>query len=99
MTKSITAEDVRTIAMLARLGMAESNVDRATEDLANVLTHFSRLQAIETTNVPLSTEMAGLTNVTRTDMAESDTLCTSLDLLKRAPVVEERFIKTPTVRS
>ncbi len=95
----ITTKDVQTIANLARLGLSEAELARATEDLTNVLDHFARLQAIDTTDVPVSGTMTGLTNRTRDDVAEPNVLCSADDLLTRAQAQPDRYVKTPSVRS
>lgn len=98
MSKTITAADVRAIANLARLGVSDEEVLRATADLTNILGHFSALQTIMTTNVATSNNVSGLTNIVRPDVAKPNELANSDDLLSRAPRTQERYIKTPSPR-
>lgn len=94
---SITPEDVKHIAALARLGLTDEEIKQAAKNLSNILDHFSQIQAIDTTNVPTYDNATGLTNVTREDKAEPDAHGTCQTLLKAAPNTKDGHIKVPAV--
>lgn len=97
MSSVITSADVQATAALARLGLTDEELKRATHDLANILSHFSSVQAIDTKNVVSDSDVTGLTNVSRADTVHADELCTPADLLDRAPVTLDGHVKVPAV--
>jgi aspartyl-tRNA(Asn)/glutamyl-tRNA(Gln) amidotransferase subunit C len=62
-------EEVLRIAILARLGLAEAEVDRFKEQLSHILESFEILQQVDTTGVPPTTQAITLKNVLRSDEA------------------------------
>ncbi len=97
MSTSVSAEDVRTIAALARLKLSDEEIATATRDLSNVLGHFSSLQNVSTTHIPESAAMAGRQNVTREDTVHPEALCLATSLLERAPATHNGYVKVPAV--
>ena len=97
MSRSISTEEVRTSAALARLTLSEEEVAVATRDLSRVLEHFSSLQLIDTASVPESTAITGRQNVVREDKAEPAVLGTPAQLLERAPHTDKNLVKVPAV--
>lgn len=93
----ITAREVERIAGLARLGMSEEEIRNMAQDLENVLEHFSKIQMIDTSDILLSEDVTGLSNVMREDQVESNVLCSSEDLLDIAPDVHNGHIKVKAV--
>ena len=63
----LSREEVLHIALLARLGLTESEVDRFREQLSNILENFEILQQADTTNVPPTAQSIPLQNIMRTD--------------------------------
>ena len=49
---SLTLEEVKHIANLARLELTEVELTRFREQLSNILAHFQALQAIDTQAIP-----------------------------------------------
>ena len=47
----LSREEVLHIALLARLGLTEDEVDRLREQLSNILENFEALQQVDTTDV------------------------------------------------
>lgn len=97
-TKSqIMPEDVRRIATLARLGLTDTEVQKATKDLSGILSHFSVIQKIDTKDVPAADDASGLKNVSRVDEAHENVLCEADELIALAPDKLGREIKVPAV--
>jgi aspartyl-tRNA(Asn)/glutamyl-tRNA(Gln) amidotransferase subunit C len=63
----LSREEVLHIARLARLGLDESEINRFSEQLFNLLEHFRVLQQVDTTGVPPTTQSIALKNVIRGD--------------------------------
>ena len=63
----LSREEVLHIALLARLGLAEEEVDRFGEQLSNILENFEVLQQVDTGNVPPTAQSIALHNVVGDD--------------------------------
>jgi len=63
----LSHEEVLHIALLARLGLTEDEVDRFREQLSNILENFEVLRQIDTTGIPPTAQSIDLQNVVRDD--------------------------------
>ena len=63
----LSREEVLHIALLARLGLTEAEVDKFREQLSNILENFEALQQIDTTDVPPTAQSIALQNVVSDD--------------------------------
>lgn len=97
MSVAITPDDVRAIAALARLGLREEEIVSATKDLSGILKNFSEVQKIDTKNTPPSNRVTDLSNISREDVSQSESLCTAQELLDRGPETYQRHIKVKAV--
>ena len=64
---ALRREDVAHVAKLARLTMSESELDRFTEQLGQVLEHASDMNALDLEGVVATAHPFGLVNVVRDD--------------------------------
>ena len=55
------------IALLARLGIDEADLEKFSEQLSNILENFEILQRVDTTGVPPTSHPVALNNVIRDD--------------------------------
>jgi len=83
------------IALLARLGLTESEVDKFREQLSNILENFEVLQQADTTNVPPTAQSIPLQNVMKTDEV-SDSLSQE-QVLANAPRKEGDYFRVRAV--
>ena len=97
MSASITLEDVRNISNLARVGLTDQEAVVVAKDLANVLGYFSQIQELDTREVPTSDDVTGLSNITRADEANPESLCSIPALMERAPDSQDNQIKVKAV--
>lgn len=63
-------EEVFHIALLARLGLSEADVEKFGEQLSNILENFEVLQKVDTEGVPPTAQSIALQNVVREDEVE-----------------------------
>ena len=63
----LSREEVLHIARLARLGLTETEVDRLSEQLSNILENFEVLQQVDTSGVAPTAQSIALQNVTKDD--------------------------------
>ena len=63
----LSREEVRHIALLARLGIDDADLEKFSEQLSNILENFEILQRVDTTGVPPTSHPVALNNVIRDD--------------------------------
>ena len=93
----LSREEVIHIAALARMGLSETEIEKAREQLANILENFEVLKEIDTTNVPPTAQSINLRNVMRDDIPHESLTAEQVlanapdregDLFKLRPVLE-----------
>ena len=91
----LTRDDVLHIALLARLGLTEIEVEKFREQLSNILENFEILQQVDTTDIPPTAQSVALQNIVRDDeVAES---LPQSQILANAPQKERNFFKVRAV--
>ncbi len=91
----LSREEVQHIALLARLGMTETELERFREQLSNILENFQILQQVDTSEVPPTSQAIPLQSVVR-----DDEVAPSLppdDVLANAPQREGEFFRVKPV--
>ena len=91
----LSREEVLHIALLARLGLTEAEVDKFREQLSNILENFEVLQQVDTSGVPPTTQSITLQNVMKDDEAGASLPRTQI--LANAPQKEENFFRVRAV--
>lgn len=66
---TLSAEDVRAIADLARLELSEADVVVYQQQLSDILDYFQKLQELDTSHIDPTSSVLPLTNVMRADEA------------------------------
>jgi aspartyl-tRNA(Asn)/glutamyl-tRNA(Gln) amidotransferase subunit C len=91
----LSREEVLHIALLARLGLTDEEVDRLSEQLSNILENFEILQQVDTTDIPPTAQSISLQNVTSDDEVVSS--LPPNEVLANAPQKEEDFFRVRAV--
>lgn len=91
----LSREEVLHIALLARLGIAETEVARFREQLSNILENFEILQRVDTEDVPPTAQSIDLRNVVDED--EVSPSLTPDQVMANAPQREGDFFKVRAV--
>ena len=91
----LSREEVQHIALLARLGLSDAEVEKAREQLSNILENFEVLQQVDTTGVPPTAQSVTLQNVMKDD--EPDSSLPPEDILANAPQKEGDFFRIRAV--
>jgi aspartyl-tRNA(Asn)/glutamyl-tRNA(Gln) amidotransferase subunit C len=91
----LSREEVLHIALLARLGLSEDEVEKAREQLSNILENFEVLQQVDTTGVPPTAQSITLQNVMKDD--EPDSSLPPEEILANAPQKEGDFFRIRAV--
>lgn len=93
---ALSDSDVRHVARLARLGLAEGEAERLRDELVRILDHVSQIAQLDLAGVPPTSHPLDLVNVTADD-APHDSLPLE-DVLSNAPVAEGGLFKVPPWR-
>ena len=91
----LSREEVLHIALLARVGVSEEDVEKLSEQLSNILENFEILQKVDTSDVSPTTQSIDLQNVTRDDVSASS--MSPDEVLANAPQKETDFFKVRAV--
>ncbi len=91
----LSREEVLHIALLARLGLTEADVDKFREQLSNILENFEVLQQVDTSGVPPTAQSIALQNVVSDD--ETAPSLSQSRVLANAPQREGNFFRVRAV--
>ncbi len=91
----LSREDLLHIALLARLGLTETEVDRLSEQLSNILENFEILQQVDTTDIPPTAQSIALKNVLRDDEVAAS--LPESEILANAPQRDGGFFRVRAV--
>jgi len=91
----LTAEEVRHIALLARLGLSDEEVEKFRNQLSDILVNFEALEQVDTTGLPPTAQSVNLENVFRPD--EPLPSLPVSEVLVNAPAREENSFKVNAV--
>jgi aspartyl-tRNA(Asn)/glutamyl-tRNA(Gln) amidotransferase subunit C len=95
MSARISRDDVAHVAKLARLELADAELDTFTAQLGAILDHAEDVEALDLDDVPPTSHPYPLVNVLRPD-APGATL-TPDDALAAAPSAEDGRFRVPTI--
>ena len=91
----IDLEQVRKVALLARLDLTEAEEQQFTEQLSGILDYVNQLNELDTDDTEPTTRAIELSNSTRQD--ELDPFAARESILDIAPDREDDFFKVPKI--
>jgi aspartyl-tRNA(Asn)/glutamyl-tRNA(Gln) amidotransferase subunit C len=91
----ISVDDVRKVAQLARLELAEATIATYTTQLERILDYVAQLETVDTEGVPPTTRAVEVVTVTRDDRVERTPV--REELLDQAPEREGDFFRVPRI--
>ncbi len=93
---SLSQEDVRHIAKLARLDLTDAEVEQFSGQLTNILAYVDQLKAVKTEGVEATAQVTGLKNALRPDEIRPP-IATPDGLLGTSPLpITDHQITTPS---
>ncbi|MBI4100866.1 Asp-tRNA(Asn)/Glu-tRNA(Gln) amidotransferase subunit GatC [Candidatus Microgenomates bacterium] len=92
----ITADEVRHLAVLARMALTADQTKRMTKELEAILGYVAKLQAVDTKNVEPTSQVTGLKDIWRKDEVKPCPISRK-QLLANAPQTKDGFIKVPRI--
>jgi len=91
----LSAEEVKHIALLARLGINEDEVEKFRNQLSHILDNMEILAQVDTTGLPPTAQSVALENVYRPD--EPQPSLSVADVLASAPGQQDNCFKVNAV--
>ena len=92
----LSRDQVRHVAMLARLGLEPGDEDFYAEQLSGILEHIDRLQQVDTDDIPPTAQVVEVKNQLRED--EPRPGLTQEDALSNAPGAQDGFFRVPSIQ-
>jgi aspartyl-tRNA(Asn)/glutamyl-tRNA(Gln) amidotransferase subunit C len=89
-------EQVRHVAMLARLGLEPGDEEFYAEQLSGILDHIDRLQEVDTDDIPPTAQVVEVTNPLREDVPRPG--LTQAEALANAPQAYDGFFRVPSIQ-
>ena len=91
----LSDEEVKHIALLARLGLSKEEIDKFKVQLSDILENFEILNQVDTSSLTPTAQSILLNNIFRAD--EADVSCTAEQILANAPQQEDDYFKIQAV--
>ncbi|QIL46255.1 Asp-tRNA(Asn)/Glu-tRNA(Gln) amidotransferase subunit GatC [Vagococcus coleopterorum] len=92
---TISNEEIKHIAKLSKLEFSDAEITALSDKLGKIIEMVERLDEVDTTGVPVTTNVIHDINVMREDVAEAGT---DRDLLmKNVPTKQDGYIKVPAM--
>ena len=91
----LSREEVLHISRLARISITDTDIEKMTEQLSNILDNFEILREVDTTGVPPTAQSVALQNIMRDDVITPS--MPVQNVLANAPRQEEDFFKVNAV--
>lgn len=93
--QSLTPDQVKHIASLAKLNLSEKDLARFQKDLSAILDLVNKLQEVDTSGVEPTSQVTGLTNVFREDVLTSS--LSQKDALSNAQTTHKGYFVVPAI--
>ncbi|MEO1591094.1 MAG: Asp-tRNA(Asn)/Glu-tRNA(Gln) amidotransferase subunit GatC [Cyanobacteria bacterium J06632_22] len=93
----IDLEQVRKVALLARLDLTDAEEQQLTEQLSSILEYVEQLGELDTADVPPTTRAIEVSNISRVDQLAP--FGEREEMLGGAPDREDSFFKVPKILS
>lgn len=90
-------DNILQIANLAKLDLSDSEINSFTQQLSNVIEHFSELGEVDTENEEATSQVTGLENVTRFDLVKAENGLTQEKALSGTDRVHNGYFKVKAV--
>ncbi|MGK7913978.1 MAG: Asp-tRNA(Asn)/Glu-tRNA(Gln) amidotransferase subunit GatC [Prochloraceae cyanobacterium] len=94
---TIDREQVKKVALLARLEITPEEEEQFTTQLSSILEYFEQLSELDTDGVQPTTRAIELSNINRRDRLES--FADREELLQESPEQEGDYFKVPQILS
>ncbi len=91
----LTFEEVKKIAVLARIELRDGEVEKFQKDLSTVLDYVEELKKVDTEGLEIVSQVTGLENVQRDD--EAVVADNREEIMKNAPEIKDGYYKVKAI--
>jgi len=81
---TISLDEIKQVAQLANLTISDQTAEAMQPQIDGVIHYMSKIQAVDTSSIPETTQVTGLTNVFREDIIDSSRTLTQEEALSNA---------------
>src|SRR3981081_4682847 len=92
----LSRDEVRHVAMLARLGLEPGDEEFYAEQLSGILEHIDRLQQLNTDDIPPTAQVVEVANTLREHVPRPG--LSQAEPLANAPVAVDGFFRVPSIQ-
>jgi aspartyl-tRNA(Asn)/glutamyl-tRNA(Gln) amidotransferase subunit C len=92
----LSRDEVRHVAMLARLGLEPGDEDFYAEQLSGILAHIDRLKELDTEAIPPTAQVVEVANTLREDIPRPG--LDQAEALANAPAAVDGFFRVPSIQ-
>jgi aspartyl-tRNA(Asn)/glutamyl-tRNA(Gln) amidotransferase subunit C len=92
----LSKDEVRHVAVLARLGLEPGDEEFYAEQLSGILEHIDRLQQLDTETIPPTAQVVEVANRLREDRPRPG--LTQQEALANAPAAVDGFFRVPSIQ-
>jgi aspartyl-tRNA(Asn)/glutamyl-tRNA(Gln) amidotransferase subunit C len=92
----VSKEEVKNIALLARLELTDKEYEKYQAELSDILSYVDLISRVDTIKVDPTAQVTGLTDVTRIDVKAASPL-TKKEILSNAADQKDGYIKVKAV--
>ncbi|HXN91127.1 MAG TPA: Asp-tRNA(Asn)/Glu-tRNA(Gln) amidotransferase subunit GatC [Candidatus Sulfotelmatobacter sp.] len=92
----LSKDEVRHVAMLARIGLEPGDEEFYAEQLSGILEHIDRLQQVDTDAIPPTAQVVEVAATLRDD--EPRPCLDQAEALANAPAAVEGFFRVPSIQ-
>ncbi|HXD80364.1 MAG TPA: Asp-tRNA(Asn)/Glu-tRNA(Gln) amidotransferase subunit GatC [Candidatus Acidoferrum sp.] len=92
----LSRDEVRHVAMLARIGLEPGDVEFYAEQLSGILEHIDRLKELETDAIAPTAQVVEVANTLREDVPRAG--LSQEDALANAPAAVDGFFRVPSIQ-
>jgi aspartyl-tRNA(Asn)/glutamyl-tRNA(Gln) amidotransferase subunit C len=92
----LSSDEVRHVAMLARIGLEPGDVEFYAEQLSGILAHIDRLKELDTEAIPPTAQVVEVANTLREDVPRPG--LSQEEALANAPAAVDGFFRVPAIQ-
>ncbi|HEY4912501.1 MAG TPA: Asp-tRNA(Asn)/Glu-tRNA(Gln) amidotransferase subunit GatC [Candidatus Dormibacteraeota bacterium] len=92
----LSRDEVRHVAMLARLGLEPGDEEFYAEQLSGILAHIDRLKELDTEAIPPTAQVVEVANTLREDLTRPG--LAQAEALANAPSAVDGFFRVPSIQ-
>jgi aspartyl-tRNA(Asn)/glutamyl-tRNA(Gln) amidotransferase subunit C len=92
----LSRDEVRHVAMLARIGLEPGDVEFYAEQLSGILAHIDRLKELDTDAIPPTAQVVEVANTLREDIPRPG--LSQAEALANAPAAVDGFFRVPSIQ-